>query len=413
MIPVAREAVARQSVHPGAPGGGIFRASPASGREPKNFSPRQPGPDLDRATVRNANTGIMTRVELLLHPAAERNRSMVLYAERLAANQPDGESWQVRRLPSLPGRLGYRISEVVLPPLRLPFVESDVVHVMDHAHAGYLRYLRAPAVVTIHDLIPLKWLAGEYPVSERMPAGAAAWFRWNVAAVGRARKIVCPSAATAADVKRLLDLEALVVPHGIDEIFFAPPDAHAVAAVAARLGQHPTPTLLQVSTGPFYKNELAFLEVFVRAAAALPDLTWVRVGQPLPDRVRRQLDALVERVVEFGPATAAELTALYARATCLLFPSWDEGFGWPPLEAMAAGCPVVCSTGGALRETASPGALHAPAGDIDALATQVLNVLRDEPLREALRERGRAHAGTYRWSRAADAMRDVYRDAAG
>ena len=348
------------------------------------------------------------RVELLLHPAAERNRSMLLYAKRLQANQPAGQDWHLRQLPTLPTRAGYRLAELVLPPLRLPFVAADAVHVIDHAHAAYLRYLRRPSVVTVHDLIVLKWLAGEYPVHDRMPRAAAGWYRWNIGALAKATSIVCPSQATANDLKRLLGLSATVVPHGVDDIFFADPDHTTLAHVADKLGQHPTPTLLQVSAGPFYKNELAFMETFVRLAAKHSDLTWVRVGEPLLPRVRQQLGSLAEYVIEFGAASAAELAAIYRRASLLLFPSWDEGFGWPPLEAMAAGCPVVCSHAGALAETAVPAALSAAPDDIGTLANYADQILGNETLRTELVERGKKHAATFTWVRAAETMKQLY-----
>lgn len=351
-------------------------------------------------------------VALLLQPAAERNRSMLLYGQRLEANQPSGEQWRLKRLTTIPTAFGFRLAEVVMPPLQVPFVREDVVHILDHAHSGYLRFTRRPGVVTVHDLIPLRWLAGEYRVRERMSRRAAFWFKWNIECLGLARRLVVPSAATASVLKRLMGLQATVVPHGIDRVFFEAPNPSIAAGVYGKLDGDPTTTLLQVSTGPFYKNELAFAEVFVRLADQFPKLRWLRVGAPLSPRLLEQLGPLRVRVIEYGAVQVPELVALYHQATCLLFPSWDEGFGWPPLEAMAAGCPVVCSNAGALAEVAGAAALTAAPDDIEALARHVANILANQSLRAEMRERGRAHAASYTWQRTSAAMQTIYQEAA-
>ena len=86
-----------------------------------------------------------------------------------------------------------------------------------------------------------------------------------------------------------------------------------------------------------------------------------------------------------------EVARLYARASLLLFPSLYEGFGLPPLEAMAAGCPVVCSNAGSLPEIVGEAALVAPPDDGAVLSEQSLRVLREPALRRKLVEAGDRH----------------------
>lgn len=344
----------------------------------------------------------MTTVTLVLHPTPGRNRSMRLYGERLVTHQPADASWTMVQMPALPGRWGYRFSEPVMPRFWLPRVGGDVAHVLDHAHSSYVRALRQPTVVTVHDLIPLKWQLGRYPVPERMTRRAAWWFRRNIRDLARADRIVCPSQATANDVRELLDLDATVVPHGVDAVFFRPE------------GERPWPAqrrvLLQVSGGQFYKNGRAVLDTFIRLAAEIPDLYLLRIGAGLTAGEQQRLAAagLGERVSAWSDTPVRALANAYAHAACLLHPSWDEGFSWPVLEAMAAGCPVVASNAGALRETAAPAALTAAPDDVDALTTHVRSVLLDPAVTAQLRERGRAHAARYRWTDAAAAMAAVY-----
>ena len=100
----------------------------------------------------------------------------------------------------------------------------------------------------------------------------------------------------------------------------------------------------------------------------------------------------------------AELRALYERALCLAFPSVYEGFGLPPLEAMASGCPAVVSRAGAMPEVCGDAALYCPPGDADTLAAHIASVAADDALRRSLVDRGRARARRFTWRQTALAL---------
>jgi len=221
--------------------------------------------------------------------------------------------------------------------------------------------------------------------------------------LGRARALICPSRATADDVRRLCPRQPLhVVPHGVDEVFFAQPETGALAELDRLLPIGDRRLVLHVSSGFFYKNDAAVATIFAQLAAQRPDVCTVRIGRPGPVAMPRQTRRLAY-------VSATTLAAMFRRAAVLVFPSWDEGFGWPPLEAMAAGLPVVASACGALAETAAPAAITVPPDAPQAIFDAVCSVL-DEPGRAAeLAERGRHHASTYRWSVAANDMASIYR----
>ncbi|HLJ74086.1 MAG TPA: glycosyltransferase family 1 protein, partial [Thermoanaerobaculia bacterium] len=107
------------------------------------------------------------------------------------------------------------------------------------------------------------------------------------------------------------------------------------------------------------------------------------------------------------------LRELYQRARIFVYPSRYEGFGIPPLEAMACGAPVIATRVGAISEYAEGAALLVEPGDKEALRAAMIRLLGDESLRRELRERGIERAKQYRWDRSATLMKELLTEAAG
>jgi glycosyltransferase involved in cell wall biosynthesis len=262
---------------------------------------------------------------------------------------------------------------------------ADLYHWLDGSMAAFIpNSLRARSLVTVHDLIPLLQLRGELP---GRPSPPAAWLiRRGVQALRNCAGISADSDATRADLARLTGITegVAVVPVPVRSL----PPSRPIPGFDL-----PTRFLFHVGNNAAYKNRMGVLDVFSRLPD-FADLHLVMAG-PAPTGAMRVAAARLDRVHFVGPVDDAQLNGLYGRAAVLLFPSLCEGYGMPVLEAMAAGCPVICSTATALREVAGDAALFAPAEDPAALAAQCRVLLVDEALRRRMIERGRARAASF------------------
>lgn len=290
-------------------------------------------------------------------------------------------------------------------------VEADVIHVVDHSHAHLVGVLpRSRTVVTCHDVILLALAAGRIETERRFPL-ATLLFRRDVAHLREAAAVVVDSERTRRDLVDLVGVrqEAVeVIPPGL-----APPTSKTAGdreATRRRVGLV-RPTILHVGHSGFYKNLEGCLQVLSLVRRGGIDARFVHAGKPLQHSQR----ALAERlgvmgsVDDRGHVPPDVLAALYEAADVLLFPSLYEGFGWPPLEAMASGLPVVCSGAGSLPEVTGDAALVAGPHDHAALAGQVASVLTDPGVAESLRRRGRVRAGAFTWVETARRMELLYR----
>lgn len=261
-----------------------------------------------------------------------------------------------------------------------------------------------PLVVTVHDLDFL-----QHP--ERLSRRGRRFFprAWR-AAVERADRIVVPSNTVAsAVVEQSIDPSMVdVVPWGVDS---APATAEACRSVVSRHGL-PSRFVLWVGTAEPRKN-LAGL-VAAMQAPALADVPLVIAG---PDGWGVDRDAVVaplgRRARVLGPLERAELLAVYALATVFAFPSFDEGFGLPVLEAMAQGVPVVTSRGTATEEAAGGAADLVDPHDVESIAQAIAHLLDDSDRRSKLIEAGRARVAEATWERTADGYVRVFRQLAG
>jgi len=172
--------------------------------------------------------------------------------------------------------------------------------------------------------------------------------------------------------------------------------------------------VLAVGTAEPRKDLPGLVEAFDAVARDRPDLALVLAGADgwgagaLEDAVAGAHFA--SRIVRTGWVTDAVRSGLLRDAAVLVYPSRYEGFGFPPLEAMAAGIPVVATRVGALPEVIADGASLVPAGDVGALAAGIAAILDSPERAEALVASGRRRAAEFSWDRCAGGLAALYRD---
>ena len=270
-------------------------------------------------------------------------------------------------------------------------IGADVYH--SPLLRGPLRSGRPPFVMTVHDLVPVRW-------PETMPR----WHRsYTSRFIGRmldaADRIIAPSQDTADDLNALAHVapeKIRVVPNGVDSYFFGKPLSPLTET---------EPYVLFVGTPEPRKNlaRLVSALTILRGRGFSGDLVVVGAGGwgegiPAGPGIRTT-----------GRVTDEQLHTLYANARCLALPSLHEGFGLPALEAMAAGTPVVAGRGGALPEVTGGAAILVDPLSPTAIADGIERAVAE---RDKLVPMGKARAKDFTWDRAATLTAAVYRELA-
>jgi glycosyltransferase involved in cell wall biosynthesis len=272
---------------------------------------------------------------------------------------------------------------------------------------GAPRWHPCPTLLTVHDLIGLLFPANFPPISRFY------WNRWLPHTVRWADRIIAVSEHTRRDLIQLLGIPAErieVVYEGVSKIFRPLEDQVALEAVRQKYGL-PLDIILYVGTIEPRKGLDTLISAYAALAAEIPhDLVIVGKRGWYTEPLFRQVVALgLCYRVHFTDYVADEdLPGLYNLAALFVYPSRYEGFGLPPLEAMACGVPVICSKAASLPEVVGEAAMLFPPDDPHTLAEAMYQVLGDEELNAWMRERGLNRAKLFTWEETARRTAEIY-----
>lgn len=370
---------------------------------------------LDAAPVANrSGTGYYVQKLVEFLARMETDHEFVALVPPLGAGETDRPDWPgggritlVRVAPESPWR------QVLWRQWRLASLAKQyAVHLVHYpAFIGCLRS-GVPSVVTIPDLV---WREH----AESVPPRRRGYYTLMIpASMRRARRLIAISRATADKIAAAYPQHAgktRVVPLGVDRRVFAPVgDAARLADARGRYGL-PERFVLGLGTLEPRKNLAALVEAFARVAGETPGLGLVLAGKEgfrselLLERARAS--GVADRIVLPGHIATPDLPAVYTLAAAFAFPSLEEGFGLPILEAMACGVPVVTGDRSAMAEVAGDAAELVDPANVDAIAASLRRVLHDPDRAQELVRKGLARTAAFPWTTTAARTVAVYEEA--
>jgi glycosyltransferase involved in cell wall biosynthesis len=351
--------------------------------------------------------GIGTYVRNLVHWLARKDDDHHYY---LLCRDDDADL--MRRLgprfePVIAHAANYSVREQLSIPLALARARTDLFHA---PHYVVSPLTPCPYVVTIHDCIHLRF--PQYLPNRVAPMYARTMMR---IAANRARKVLTVSNASKQDILHYLQVPADKVEvnyNALDERLATPPTEAELARVRQRF-LLTSPFILYTGNIKPHKNVDRLIEAYsILRRRGIGDVKLLVIGDEISKypNLRRLVHRhqLHSHVRFFGFVPDATLAALYRLASVFVFPSLYEGFGLPPLEAMAAGTPVVTSNVSSLPEVVGDAALLIDPMDPGAIADAIARVLTDSTLRAALVQRGFDRIKAFSWERSVDRIREVY-----
>lgn len=358
------------------------------------------------------------RVLLVANYIPDRQRSMARYAELLHTElRKRGYAAEVIHPARLATRLignenpfyrwlAYLDKFVFFPPvLWLRARRMDLVHVCDHSNSFYLGWTgRTPNLITAHDALAIRSALGHFPQNPTRWSGVR-FQGWILRGLAGARNMVCVSQKTRRDFEALLpgSTKITVIPNPLSPNF-SPAQPEDVAAMRDSCGLAAEDEyLLHVGKAGWYKNRPGVFRIVteLRKFPRFSQMKLVLAGESTPRELKQ-----ISGVIQWPTPSDKQLRALYSGAFSLLFPSLEEGFGWPILEAQACGCPVITSARSPMKEVAGDAAiLIDPENAIDAareIASRISGL-------DSMRRAGLENVRNYSVDHAIDHYCEVYR----
>ncbi|MBI1805770.1 MAG: glycosyltransferase family 4 protein [Ignavibacteria bacterium] len=264
------------------------------------------------------------------------------------------------------------------------------------------------SVVTIHDLIHLR-----FPSYHNVFKRSYAWAMFRHA-VTNSGAVITDSEFIRQDILRTFSVneKKIHVTHlGVSEDFAPMRDSTRGHDFRSRY-RLVNPYILYVGSLKPHKNIPFLFRAFKNISTKQRDIDLVMIGERVSEhkRLTHEINILgiQNRVKELGEVSSADLISAYSLAEVFVLPSEYEGFGFPALEAMACGTPVVVSNAGSLPEIVGDAALVVPSHDVGALEEAMMNIIRQPGIKRSLVERGFQHVRKYSWCTTAKQTLAIY-----
>ncbi len=288
--------------------------------------------------------------------------------------------------------------------------EGGIVHLPNQHFARYAIFLNRPFIVTVHDLARCCFNLDRETISEKI------LLNLDIRHIRRASHIIAISQSTKSDLVKYLNTtesKISVIYNGVDHNIFKPYEPYQMRPHHVTLSHKPY--ILYVGSERRRKNLGRLFEAFAMLRQEFPKLKLIKVGGPGSSRQSRsetlkKLSGLgiTKDVIFIDHVFELTLAYYYSSAVLLAYPSLYEGFGLPPLEAMACGCPVVTANNSSLPEVVGEAGIMVNPYDTSSLVQAMRQVLTDKQLRDRMVRRGLEQSKRFSWEKTAELTLQVY-----
>jgi glycosyltransferase involved in cell wall biosynthesis len=319
------------------------------------------------------------------------------YFEEYSSNQNIRKGWKIKNIPKT-----YILKQILnqtISNLSIDRSGKDIIHETLHTSDRFIGSKKNKRVVTVYDTIDEKFAAS------RDPHGRLA--REKAIAVERADRIICVSESTRKDLIEILKVDE----SKISTIYVAATPDISLGKEDRHIPRLDRSYLLYVGIRTDYKNFNRLLEAYYHSQRLNRDFQLVCFGGgAFSSEEKAQINSyqLEDKVIQIS-GDDNKLAYLYRRATAFVYPSLYEGFGMPPLEAMAFNCPVICSNISSIPEVVGDAGEYFDPYDVDSIIDAIEKVVYSDNRSNHLKQLGQVRSKVFSWDLCAKQTSEVYR----